>query len=417
MFFKKLFSIALCAVLALSTVAVCAVSANALTPTYDCSASYKTSRYYQDLLKVKLTGKCADDIVNVAKSQVGYHEGDGNTDLDGSGVRIDLIEGGNFTEYGYFFSKGKSGYGSWCAYFVNWCARQAGISANILYDKDGYVKNILRHYKNGINGTWYKGPYYGGTYVPQKGDIAIIDFDHDYNGGDHICIVARDAKDLSYIETIGGNEFDSVCEGTFTADIEGQRNTDTIVGFFHPDYYKNSYVDDPTHPDNYDAPTTTLKTGSKGSGVKFVQAVLFRLGYLTKKTDIDGVYGAGTATAVTRYQTAKKIGVDGIVGPATLKKICEDWDRLYAEMEKNGKKAELPVVVESEFTHSFVGDVNCDDEINLMDVTELQKVLAKLTNEDSFGPVSQLDANCDNDITMEDVVILQKHIAGLINIF
>ncbi len=421
MVFKKVCAGLLSALLTVSVMSVCAVDANALTPTYTCSASYKTSKYYKQLCNVKLTGNCADDIVNIARSQVGYHEGTSNKELAGAGTKVEGVEGGNFTEYGYFFNNGKSGYGSWCAYFVNWCARQAGISPNIIYAKDGYVESILNYYKKGINGTWYKGPHYGGTYVPKKGDIAIIDFVGDYNGGDHIGIVSKDAKDLTYFDIIGGNEGDTVCDGYFADFMEGQRHTDSIVGFFHPDYYKNSYVDDPTNPENYASSSRTLKVNSRGDDVKFLQAVLYQLKYLKKTSDIDGVFGKGTEEALKRYQKDRGLKDDGIYGAGTRAKIEADWDIIYDKLfnsQISGNKTGLVGQIEdATFDHAVVGDVNGDDEISLVDVTELQKYIAKLINSDSFGTMSQLDVNCDDSITVEDVVTLQRHIAGLINIY
>lgn len=56
-----------------------------------------------------------------------------------------------------------------------------------------------------------------------------------------------------------------------------------------------------------------LKQGSKGEEVKKLQS---KLGLAA-----DGVFGAGTATAVKKWQTANGLTADGIVGPATLEKM------------------------------------------------------------------------------------------------
>ena len=56
-----------------------------------------------------------------------------------------------------------------------------------------------------------------------------------------------------------------------------------------------------------------LKQGSKGEEVKKLQA---KLGLAA-----DGVFGAGTATAVKKWQTENGLTADGIVGPATLEKM------------------------------------------------------------------------------------------------
>lgn len=60
---------------------------------------------------------------------------------------------------------------------------------------------------------------------------------------------------------------------------------------------------------------TTLKRGSKGEDVKSLQNALNKLGY---GLAVDGDFGAKTETAVLKFQAAKKLTVDGIVGAKTL---------------------------------------------------------------------------------------------------
>ncbi|MFE1245884.1 L,D-transpeptidase family protein [Fictibacillus sp. NPDC058756] len=62
-----------------------------------------------------------------------------------------------------------------------------------------------------------------------------------------------------------------------------------------------------------------LKKGSRGAEVMELQRRLTDLGYSTK--GIDGVFGANTDAAVRKFQKAKKLTVDGIVGPATKKAL------------------------------------------------------------------------------------------------
>jgi hypothetical protein len=65
------------------------------------------------------------------------------------------------------------------------------------------------------------------------------------------------------------------------------------------------------------APTVAMKRGDAGAQVKVLQRALARLGY--RVGPVDGSYGALTEAAVSSFQTAKKLTVDGIVGPETLK--------------------------------------------------------------------------------------------------
>ena len=64
------------------------------------------------------------------------------------------------------------------------------------------------------------------------------------------------------------------------------------------------------------APAQTLSPGDTGEQVKLLQNALIQLGYLNSKAD--GVYGIDTKVAVEKYQQAKGLAEDGVVGPQTL---------------------------------------------------------------------------------------------------
>ena len=67
------------------------------------------------------------------------------------------------------------------------------------------------------------------------------------------------------------------------------------------------------------APDTTLKPGDTGSQVKILQQALNSLNYSVGKPD--GVYGPATQLAVEKFQLAKGLAEDGVVGPETLAKL------------------------------------------------------------------------------------------------
>jgi hypothetical protein len=67
------------------------------------------------------------------------------------------------------------------------------------------------------------------------------------------------------------------------------------------------------------APNTTLSPGDTGSQVKLLQQALNSLGYSVGKPD--GDYGPATQIAVEKFQVAKGLAEDGVVGPATLAKL------------------------------------------------------------------------------------------------
>jgi peptidoglycan endopeptidase LytE len=64
---------------------------------------------------------------------------------------------------------------------------------------------------------------------------------------------------------------------------------------------------------------STLKMGSKGKAVIDLQKALKAKGYYTYK--VTGVFGSITRSAVRDFQKDARIKVDGIAGPATLKKL------------------------------------------------------------------------------------------------
>jgi putative chitinase len=61
-----------------------------------------------------------------------------------------------------------------------------------------------------------------------------------------------------------------------------------------------------------------LRRGSKGEAVAGLQRLLQQLGFAVA---IDGDFGAGTETAVTRFQSEQGVTADGILGPET-------WDQI-----------------------------------------------------------------------------------------
>jgi hypothetical protein len=63
-------------------------------------------------------------------------------------------------------------------------------------------------------------------------------------------------------------------------------------------------------------PTQALKSGDTGVQVKRLQQALAAVGYSPGK--IDSHYGPATKRALEKFQTAKKLTVDGVLGPKTL---------------------------------------------------------------------------------------------------
>lgn len=180
---KRIFAAGLAAVLACS-----AMPAGAVSPSYKASEPFVSSQYYKNLSEVELTGSNLLDIVNVALTQVGYHEGSSESDRDGMNMNSD----GNYTEYGYFSDC--DGY-AWCAMFVSWCARQANVPESLVENS-----RVAR-------APYFGVPfYYKSEYVPKTGDI--IFFAQKGEEWTHVGIVLMRLGDFVY--TVEGNTADMV---------------------------------------------------------------------------------------------------------------------------------------------------------------------------------------------------------------
>ena len=168
-----------------------------LTPSYTPSASYRSGKYYTQLCNVSLTGNQRTDLVNVARSQLGYHEGDNTSQLHG-----ESSGSSNYTEYGYWYGtqvQGNSGgsYYAWCAYFISWCARQAGIPTSI-------ISNASYACAGSDNGDFKNLDYYArGSYTPKVGDLVFFCWEGNSSCWDHVEIVIGVSS--SEVTTLGGN--------------------------------------------------------------------------------------------------------------------------------------------------------------------------------------------------------------------
>lgn len=96
----------------------------------------------------------------------------------------------------------------------------------------------------------------------------------------------------------------------------------TLTGYGHKDYIKIGTASSGTTTETtkeacpYSEPTVTIRQGDSGDSVRWLQWYLYKLDYL-KESDIDGSFGPTTLSAVEKFQTDKKLDVDGLVGSGT----------------------------------------------------------------------------------------------------
>ena len=208
---------------------------------YNFTSGYLNSQYYTNLMNVHLTGNPRDDIVAVAMSQLGYHEGkSGDTSGSGDGYDMD-----NYTEYGRWYynhvdSSDVFYRGAWCSMFASWCANEAGISTNVIprralvaYMADSFG-NMGRYY------TWNQTTCGYGSKTIQKGDL-IIYSERPGSRLSHIGIVT----DVIYngnrctISTVEGNVNDQCRTRRWIMTKSGNGYIDSehvIRGFCCPNY-------------------------------------------------------------------------------------------------------------------------------------------------------------------------------------
>lgn len=124
------------------------------------SSSYMSGSYFDNLKKLftattgyngqKPTGYQRNDIVLVARTQLGYHEGNGTNELHGGNT----TGTGNYTEYGNVANNIN---GAWGGFFVNWCARQVGFNQNFMwmtpkaFDRNSVKVGDIVSMRNGEN--------------------------------------------------------------------------------------------------------------------------------------------------------------------------------------------------------------------------------------------------------------------------
>ena len=240
--FKRIISTVLCVCFLVGTFVVPSFAAKV---SYSGSSQYMSSSYGKALVNCEITGNQKADVLNLAKSQLGYTEGW----LAGVGNMDDKID--NLTEYNRWYY-GYDKPAPWCAIWVSFIFRYAGISTDVIPNFSGCSEAVskLSTGKWGKDhGTWHDAYLNGKTnYTPQAGDIVFFSWETDFvpyryyvkdsNGKNigqvnHVGIVYEDAvASSSSVKCIEGNSSDKVS-------IVSQ-NPHKIVGYFSPDYTNNA---------------------------------------------------------------------------------------------------------------------------------------------------------------------------------
>lgn len=263
-------------------------------------------------------------VVSLAISEVGYLEKASNADLDSKKANAGS---GNFTKYsrdmdklGYFNYPKQTV--SWCAVFVHWLFVQCFGMANA-------QKMLYCGAKSSAAGCWLGARYFrnaGAFYkAPQVGDQIFFGKAEDE---EHTGIVVKISGGRVY--TVEGNADNAVREKNYSL------SSSYISGYGRPKWsvVATEAVSKPTAGDKEKNEKKTktevckvylnvLRKGSSGNSVKAMQGILIANGYSCGRWGADGDFGADTLAAVRKYQSAKRLEVDGIVGQETWGKLLQ----------------------------------------------------------------------------------------------
>lgn len=157
------------------------------------------AQWEASMAQVELTGVWSDDLMNIARSQLGYEESRLNFIIDDEGNRQ------GYTRYGAWY---RASYSEWCAMYVSFCLNYAEIPETLVPREANCEKWIRALSQNGL----YVSAEH---YAPQPGDLIFFDWEQDGNV-DHVGLV--EAADAETITTIEGNSRGGVRRNEYRAD-------------------------------------------------------------------------------------------------------------------------------------------------------------------------------------------------------
>lgn len=194
------------------------------TPDYQFSDAYKTSVWYENFTDLELTLSERNNVLRIAISQLGYHEGNSPADFDG----MNTSGGNNYIEYARLATPNYNNNSyAWCACFVNWCLSQARID-------HAYGEISCEQWVN-----WLKkrelfqfSPANGGNYLPKPADFIFFEWNDGAADADHIGFVLYTTD--THVYTIEGNTSGGVVTVKSYA-----LNDACIIGYGTPNYNEN----------------------------------------------------------------------------------------------------------------------------------------------------------------------------------
>ncbi len=260
-----------------------ALGTSALNPEHqNMSRAFDHSRYYLNLQYLNLTGDGRTDMVMVAMSQLGYHEGNAASQTNGE----NRTGYGNFVEYNYRYGRvNQNGDGltyayPWCASFVTYCARVAGIDESVLPSSVNCAAWVNQFRAMGCYHTTNEG------YIPQKGDLIFFRTPGSPKLSTHVGVVRYTCNGVVY--TVEGNLSNQVALAAYDLDDS------YVIGYASPNYVENpatayTYLLDVYSEGNYIIAAKSLPVYSQPGGGK--QTFTLHLGDLMHIYEARGMWG------------------------------------------------------------------------------------------------------------------------------
>ena len=219
---------------------------------YTFSDAYKTSVWYSNFSALSLSDNARNNVLRIALSQLGYHEGNSASDLHGKNQNGT----GNYIEYARLvIPPYNNNHYEWCACFVNWCLNQAGID---------YAYGEISCWKWA---TWLKNHQmfqhsaaYKGTYEPQPADFIFFSWDGVNTTSNHIGLVLYTTS--THVYTIEGNSSDRVAIRSYS------RKDPCIIGYGTPPYEQGKEQTISYRPEDQRVPGRYIVNSTSGASIR-----------------------------------------------------------------------------------------------------------------------------------------------------
>ena len=179
----------------------------------------------------ELTGFYAQDILTIAKTQLGYTESADNYEVSQDKNGNEIKNG--YTRYGEWYG---NPYGDWCAMFVSFCLYYAGVPAEI-FPRDSVCQSWIETLSDPNEGFELYAE--AESYSPYPGDLVFFDTDGD-GKADRVGIISELFPEYTGTEEYYESDPDYTLTGFMT--IEGNSggkvdeceydlNAETILGY------------------------------------------------------------------------------------------------------------------------------------------------------------------------------------------